>query len=83
MNTIAKRLTPKAMKTGKSRKLAIKIIARRARPEIMAADLVSLLNDEQRRTQMLKEIRTVKTLMGAGGASNKVATLIRQLCEKA
>lgn len=48
-------------------------------PEPMAADLISLLNNEQRRTEMLKEIHTVQTRMGTGGASAKVATLIKQL----
>ena len=52
-----------------------------AKPENMAADLVSLLTDEKRRAHMLDEIHTVKTLMGDGGASSRVATLIRQLCK--
>ena len=53
-----------------------------AKPDIIAADLVSLLQDQQRRTNMLKELQNVKTLMGESGASSKVASLIRQLCDK-
>jgi len=52
-----------------------------AKPDIIAADLVSLLNNKQRRTDMLKELHNVKTLMGQSGASGKVALLIRQLCK--
>lgn len=51
-----------------------------AKPETMAADLVSLLNDEHRRKEMLNEIDIVKNRMGDGGASAKVAKLIQQLC---
>lgn len=48
-------------------------------PADMAADLLSLLQDEERRHKMLADISVVKQKMGDGGASARVASLIRQL----
>ncbi len=54
-----------------------------AKPESMAADVVSLLQDEERRSVMLAEIAVVKDKMGDANASTRVATLIKQLTDKA
>jgi len=50
-----------------------------ATPEAMAADVLSLLNDEKRRADMLQELSIVKSLMGDGEASQRVADLIVEL----
>ncbi|MFK7860172.1 MAG: lipid-A-disaccharide synthase [Granulosicoccus sp.] len=50
-----------------------------AEPSHMADDLTSLLRDKQRRYQMLADLAVVKEKMGDGGASKRVANLIRQL----
>lgn len=48
-------------------------------PETLANELVSLLNDKDRREHMIGELTAVKELMGDGGASGRVAALITQL----
>jgi len=50
-----------------------------ATPDAMAADVLSLMNDEKRRTEMLQELNTVKLLMGDAQASRRVADLIVEL----
>lgn len=52
-------------------------------PEDMAKDVMSLLNDDQRREIMLQDLATVKQRMGDGGASDRVANLILQLTDSA
>lgn len=51
-------------------------------PQDLADDLVSLLSNKDRRDQMLKDLALVKQKMGDGGASGRVATLIRQLTSR-
>jgi len=50
-----------------------------ATPEAMAHDVLSLLQDNNRRSEMLREIDIVRQKMGDAKASMRVAKLIRQL----
>jgi len=50
-----------------------------ATPEAMAHDVLSLLQDSDRRSEMLREIEIVRQRMGDAKASMRVAKLIRQL----
>jgi len=52
-------------------------------PSVMADDLISLLEDDVRRELMLGDLAAVKDKMGDGGASVRVAELIRQLTDVA
>lgn len=54
-----------------------------ATPQAMAADVLSLLSDESRRGDMLRELNRIKDLMGDAGASDRVAELIITLTNKA
>ena len=53
-----------------------------ATPTAMATDVLSLLCDDSRRSNMLAELKKVKELMGDAGASTRVAHLIVQLTTK-
>ncbi|MFK8082957.1 MAG: lipid-A-disaccharide synthase [Granulosicoccus sp.] len=55
----------------------------KAIPSDMATDLLSLLQDKTRRSQMLDDLAMVKNRMGDGGASARVAHLLRQLTDTA
>ena len=57
-------------------------LQKEAVPETMAADLVSLMTDKQRRQTMQSELANVKSLMGDNKASKRLATLIVQLTER-
>ncbi|MFK7995444.1 MAG: lipid-A-disaccharide synthase [Granulosicoccus sp.] len=48
-------------------------------PSDMAEDLLSLLQDNNRRLEMIANLASVKDKMGDGGASGRVASLILQL----
>ena len=50
-----------------------------ATPDAMAEQVISLLNDEEQREAMQRELREVKLKMGDAGASERVANLILQL----
>lgn len=52
-----------------------------ATPDAMAKDVLSLMNDDKRRTEMLQELDTVKKLMGDAQASRRVADLIVKLTD--
>jgi len=51
-------------------------------PKDMASDVLSLLRDDARRTQMLTDLGLVKQRMGDGGASERVAQLVLDLTEQ-
>ena len=57
-------------------------LQKEAVPETMAADLVSLMTDKQRRQTMQSELANVKSLMGDNKASKRLATLIVRLTER-
>ncbi len=61
------------------KRVAPEYLQHEAMPETLACDLVSLLNNKDRRDQMLSDFAVVKELMGDGGASGRVAALIKQL----
>lgn len=50
-----------------------------AKPQAMAADILSLFDDDQRRQKMLADIAQVKEKMGDANASNRIANLILSL----
>lgn len=50
-----------------------------ATPEAMAEDVLSLLQDEERRHTMLEDLQQLKISMGDSGASARVAELLLQL----
>ena len=54
-----------------------------ATPDSMAQDVISLLQDDKRRSVMQAEFAIVKDKMGDAKASTRVATLIKQLTNKA
>ncbi len=61
------------------RRIVPEYVQHDATPEAMAADMLSLLNDEKRRNHMLLALKNVKDKMGDAGASDRVASLIVQL----
>ena len=53
-----------------------------ATPEAMADDVLSLLQDEERRQTMLEDLQALKINMGDSGASERVADLIVRLANR-
>lgn len=53
-----------------------------ATPEAMADDVLSLLQDEERRHTMLEDLQALKINMGDSGASDRVADLIVRLANR-
>jgi lipid-A-disaccharide synthase len=61
------------------RRIVPEYIQHQAQPAALAADLLSLLHDTDRRSQMQQDLMQVKKLMGDAGASTRVAQLIVEL----
>ena len=53
-----------------------------ATPEAMADDVLSLLQDDERRHTMLEDLQALKINMGDSGASDRVADLIVRLAKR-
>lgn len=65
------------------RRVVPEYIQHDATPEAMAEDVLSLMQDEERRSTMIGELENVKQLMGDAGASRRVATIMQQLLPSA
>lgn len=65
------------------RRIVPEYVQHEARPESMARDVLSLLDDPVRRQTMLMDLQGVRELMGDAGASMRVAGLIRKLTSRA
>ncbi len=61
------------------KRIVPELVQEDATPEAMAEHVISLLNDEEQRAVMLRELNDVKLKMGDAGASERVAKLILQL----
>ena len=53
----------------------------KAQPEVMARELLCLIEDQERRRRMIEELATVKQALGDGRASERVAALVIELAK--
>ncbi|MBX2880270.1 MAG: lipid-A-disaccharide synthase [Granulosicoccus sp.] len=64
------------------RRIVPEYLQHEAQAELIAADLLSLIHDADRRTQMQEDLTQVKLKMGDSGASRRVAELLISVAEQ-